>query len=393
MRIVPRHGHRAIAFNLVLAIAMAAAINFSGAAIARAQDASEQPPQAEANALSNNLRVDACASDPSRLGLSRIVEIDSANGPQFGANHGANTDFLKDGEVVLTFDDGPMRHHTRNILKALADHCTRATFFMVGRMAASDPAMVKEVAEAGHSVGSHTWSHKNLRAASFAKGEQDFEMGVSAVNRALGTQATPFFRFPYLGDNRQIGEHLKDRHISAWWVDVDSKDYLTRDPNVMVRRVMSALATKRKGIILMHDIQPSTSGGIRALLNQLHDKGFKVVHIVPKATVSSLPDYDQMVAKSFKTKAAAVAGNPLADRSIVWTAPAHATAPTEAGAANPQAAPSNVRPAKASPQDAAGIPSQGNAKPVAATPAAKSKPLPQPSTVEILPWQPQPFGY
>ena len=373
MRLAARHGHLTTAFALVLATVLAAAVTFATGPSVRAQDSSAEPAaRAEANALSENVRVDACASDPSRLGLSRIVEIDSTDGPQFGANHGATTDFLKDGEVVLTFDDGPLRHNTRNVLKALADHCTKATFFMVGRMAAADPAMVKEVAEAGHSVGSHTWSHKNLRANSFAKGEQDFEMGVSAVNRALGKEATPFFRFPYLGDNRQIGEHLKTRHMSAWWVDVDSKDYLTRDPNVMVRRVMSTLAVKRKGIILMHDIQRSTAGGIRMLLDQLHDKGFKVVHIVPKATVQSLAEYDSIVAKSFSTKAAAAAANPLADRSIVWTAPKHATTDETA------AAQTNVRPAKASPQDAA-----------PAKAPAKSKPQP----VEILPWQPQPFGY
>ena len=374
MGIAVRHGRRNTALALTLATAFSAAACFAAVHAVRAQDVTVEPaPQAEANALSDNLRIDACASDPSRLGLSRVVEIDSTDGPQFGANHGVTTDFLKDGEVVLTFDDGPLRHNTRNVLNALADHCTKATFFMVGRMAAADPAMVKEVAEAGHSVGSHTWSHKNLRANSFAKGEQDFEMGVSAVNRALGKEATPFFRFPYLGDNRQIGEHLKDRHMSAWWVDVDSKDYLTRDPNVMVRRVMSTLAVKRKGIILMHDIQRSTAGGIKMLLDQLHDKGFKVVHIVPKATVQSLAEYDAIVAKSFKTKAAAAAANPLADRSIVWTAPAHATS-----ADDEPAAPSNVRPAKASSQDAA-------------TTKAPAKVKPQPA--EVLPWHPKPFGY
>ena len=51
-------------------------------------------------------------------------------------------DLLKDGEVILTFDDGPLRRYTRRVLKALASHCTKGTFFMVGRMAVADPAMV-----------------------------------------------------------------------------------------------------------------------------------------------------------------------------------------------------------------------------------------------------------
>lgn len=371
--------------NGVLAFALAASVAAFGV-IARAEDAAEPAPQAEANAVANNLRIDACASDPSRLGLSRVVEIDSTDGPQFGANHGANTDFLKDGEVVLTFDDGPLRHNTRPVLAALAEHCTKATFFMVGRMAAADPAMVKEVAAAGHTVGTHTWSHKNLRANNATKGQQELEMGVSAVNRALGREATPFFRFPYLGDNKQIGEHLKDRHMSAWWVDVDSKDYTTRDANVMVRRVMSSLAVKRKGIILMHDIQTSTAHGIKTLLDQLHDKGFKVVHIVAKGTVPSIAEYDQIVAKSFKTKADDAAANPLADRSIVWTAPP----PNDTdGTTNGDAA-AGARPAKASAKGGQDLPVHGGTQqPI----KSDAKPKAAPASSEILPWHPKTFGY
>ncbi len=359
----------------VMALMLVAALG------ARAQNADQTVPQAEPNAVGTNVRIDACASDPSRLGLSRIVEIDSSAGPQFGANHGANTDFLKDGEVILTFDDGPLRHNTRAVLQALADHCTKATFFMVGRMAASDPAMVKEVADAGHTVGLHTWSHKNLRANNLERGQQEFEMGVSAVNRALGSQAASFFRFPYLGDNRQIGEYFKTRGVSSWWVDVDSKDYTSRDPKAMQRRVMAGLAGKRKGIILMHDIQPATARGIKGLLDELHDKGFKVVHIVPKGTVNSVAEYDEIVAKSFKTKAAAAAANPLADRSIVWTAPTQATTPPDA---KPKVAPpASARPAKASVKPSTVPPSVGSDDP---------KPAPTTSP-EILPWEPKPFGY
>lgn len=371
-------GMGALAFVAVAAIA------------ARAQNPQSPAPQAEPNAVGNNVRIDACASDPSRLGLSRIVEIDSSTGPQFGANHGVNGDFLKDGEVILTFDDGPMRHNTRPVLQALADHCTKATFFMVGRMAASDPAMVKEVADAGHTVATHTWSHKNLRANNMQRGQQEFELGVSAVNRALGTQAASFFRFPYLGDNRQIGEYLKSRGVSAWWVDVDSKDYTSRDPKAMQRRVMAGLAVKHKGIILMHDIQPATAHGIKGLLDELHEKGFKVVHIVPKGTVSSVAEYDAIVAKSFKTKAEAAAANPLADRSIVWTAPAHATTPGDGTSSDvqPTGASAQARPAKTSAKPSADLPWVASDAP---KPAAKPKSAP--ATTEALPWIPKTFGY
>ncbi|MGL4397752.1 MAG: polysaccharide deacetylase family protein, partial [Hyphomicrobium sp.] len=204
--------------------------------------------------------IDACAAKPDVLGLSRVVEVDTANGPVFGGSHKGNN-FLADGEVILTFDDGPMRAYTRQVLKALADHCTKATFFMVGRMAVADPAMVKEVAAAGHTVASHTWSHQNLKALGVAKGTKEFELGASAVSAALGTPSAPFFRFPYLNEGKHVADHLKERNTASFFIDVDSKDYLTRDPKKMHDKIMGQLMAQRKGIILMHDIQPSTAHG------------------------------------------------------------------------------------------------------------------------------------
>ncbi|MBK9078626.1 MAG: polysaccharide deacetylase family protein [Hyphomicrobium sp.] len=378
---------------------------FSVVVRAGAQEAVAPAAQPEPNAVAGNVRIDACASDPSRLGLSRVVEIDTTGGPKFGGEKGHANDFLKDGEVVLTFDDGPMRHSTRAVLKALADQCTKATFFMVGRMAASDPAMVKEVANAGHTVATHTWSHKNLRANNLIKGRQEFEMGFSAVTRALGAPVTPFFRFPYLGDNRQVGEYLKTRNISSWWVDVDSKDYTSRDPQGMQRRVMDGLATKRKGIILMHDIQPATVNGIKGLLDELHAKGFKVVHIVPKAATDTIADYDASVEKAFKSRTAAAAANPLADRSVLWNADspkgkAGATAGEPTAGTSKRAPAASQKPTTVN--GAGNLPwldvnsSKGASQPPAPAPAATDAPKPKkPSTngVEVLPWQPSTFGY
>jgi peptidoglycan-N-acetylglucosamine deacetylase len=332
-------------------------------------------PQPEPNGVGSDVRVDACASDPSRLGLTRIVEIDTAGGPQFGGGHGAATDFLKDGEVILTFDDGPMRSHTRVVLKALAEECTKATFFMVGRMAAADPAMVKEVAAAGHTVASHTWSHQNLVALGFLKARQEFEMGLSAVNKALGHPAAAFFRFPYLSQNRFIEAHAKSRNISSIWVDVDSKDYMTRDSKIVHSRIMAQLKTQRKGIILMHDIQPSTAGAIKGLLRDLHDKGFNVVHIVPKSSASAVAMYDGAVDRTFEEKSKAAAANPLANRSVVWSM------------ANPGAAVGRSPPGAGAKQPAKA--DQGPAGSVAAIVPPPATPAAVPAEEE-LPWLKKP---
>ncbi len=262
--------------------------------------------------------VDDCATKSGVLGLSRVVEVDTAGGPVFGGSHKGNN-FLRAGEIVLTFDDGPMRAYTRPVLKALAAHCTKATFFMVGRMAAADPAMVKEVAAAGHTIGSHTWSHQNLKALGLLKGRQEFELGMSAVSKAAGAPIAPFFRFPFLGDSRLVREHAKTRNVATFFIDVDSKDFRTRDPKEVHARILSELAQQGRGIILMHDIQPSTAKAIGGLLSALHDKGYKVVHMVPKGVLDTVANFDSRAEKAIESKSDAAKAKPLSERSVVWT--------------------------------------------------------------------------
>lgn len=271
----------------------------------------------------------ACATDGRFLGVSRIVEIDTTGGPHFGGGERERIEFLDDREIVLTFDDGPFRGYTRKVLAALADHCTLGTFFMVGRMAAADPAMVTEVAAQGHTIASHTWSHKNLGITGLAKSTQDFELGISAITIANGKPIAPFFRFPYLSESKAIDARAKQRNIANFWIDIDSKDYLSTNASAVHRRVMSQLDARRKGIILFHDIQPSTVGAIKGLLDEMHRKGYKVVHIVPKAGAETVAEFDDAAEKLFSAKAKIVLNKPLADRSVVWP-----ISPSGAGAGN-----------------------------------------------------------
>lgn len=263
-------------------------------------------------------QIEACASDPSRLGVSRIVEVDTKVGPLFGHLQYRDLSFLEDGEVVLTFDDGPLRRYTRGVLQALADQCTKATFFMVGRMAVADPAMVREVAAQGHTVGSHTWSHRNLATLSASRAKGEIELGASAISKALGKPIAPFFRFPYLSDPKSMISYLQSREIGVFSIDVDSSDYKTKSAEPVVRRVLAQLADRKKGIILFHDIQASTAKAIATVLHELKKRGYKVVHIVPKSPLQTQAEYDTIADNELDRRKLAQAGSPLAERSVVW---------------------------------------------------------------------------
>src|SRR5262249_13620901 len=161
------------------------------------------------------------------------------------------------GEVVLTFDDGPLPKYTQPILAALAAECTKATFFVLGEMAAEFPEMVQETAAAGHTIGTHTWSHPNLKRLSDAAARTEIEATIAAVEQAAKQPIAPFFRFPYLSERAQVVEYLKSRDIAMFAIDIDSFDWRTHDKSRVVRHVMAGLKGRGKGIVLMHDIHAS----------------------------------------------------------------------------------------------------------------------------------------
>jgi peptidoglycan/xylan/chitin deacetylase (PgdA/CDA1 family) len=261
----------------------------------------------------------AC-TNPHAMGVTRTVEIDTTNGPGFGSQHFKDYDFLRDHEVVLTFDDGPWPGHTPAVLKALADQCLRATFFSIGKHASYHPEILKMVVAAGHTVGSHTWSHADLQAVMKKSGpdaaKEEIEKGISGVRMMAGAPIAPFFRFPDLRHPPEMVTYLGERNIASFSADIDSWDFKIKKPEELTRSLIAKVQKAGKGIILMHDFQKSTSLALPQILAQLQQNGFKVVHLIPKGTLQTLPEYDQAVLK--ENKLPTLAGNKSAD-SVVRT--------------------------------------------------------------------------
>jgi peptidoglycan/xylan/chitin deacetylase (PgdA/CDA1 family) len=248
--------------------------------------------------------IPAC-DKPGGMGLTRIVEIDTTGGPGFGFEHFKQYDFLRDKEVVLTFDDGPWPGNTPAVLKALADECLKATFFEIGEHATWHPEITKQVIAAGMTVGTHTWSHKDLARNPYAKdieqAKAEIEMGNSAVHLAAGGgKVAPFFRFPALQHPPQLMSYLAERNIGVFSTDIDSRDFKLHKPEDVIKSVMSQLEKHGKGIILMHDFKHHTAEAMPELIRQLKAGGYKVVHMVPKGELTTVPKYDEMLAHEDK---------------------------------------------------------------------------------------------
>ena len=243
----------------------------------------------------------ACAN-PDALGVSRVVEIDTTGGPGFGFEHFKQLDFLTNKEIVLTFDDGPWPVNTPSVLKSLADECTKAVFFPIGKHATYHPEILKQVAAAGHSVGAHTWSHANLNSKKMSEQQavEEIEKGFSAVKLALGAAPSPFFRFPQLQHGPATVSYLGSRNVAIFSCDLDSFDFKAKDATQVINSVLTKLEKSGKGIILMHDFQKHTAEALPVLLRRLKAGGYKVVHMKAKAPLQTLAEYDEAVVKDMK---------------------------------------------------------------------------------------------
>jgi peptidoglycan/xylan/chitin deacetylase (PgdA/CDA1 family) len=244
----------------------------------------------------------ACAGNANALGVARTVEIDTTGGPGFGFEHFKSHDFLRPGEVVLTFDDGPWPRNTPAVLAALAAHCTKAVFFPIGKHSTYHPEILKQVAAAGHTVGSHTWSHADLskKGTTEQQAKDEIEKGFSAVRWALGVPGAPFFRFPALRHPPPAVTYLGERNIAIFSTDMDSFDFKLKKPDQVVNAVMTKLKKFGKGIVLMHDFQHATADAAPALLTQLKANGYKIVLMRAKDPLKTIASYDETVVKDLK---------------------------------------------------------------------------------------------
>jgi peptidoglycan/xylan/chitin deacetylase (PgdA/CDA1 family) len=224
----------------------------------------------------------SCPGNPNVLGTSRVIEIDPIAMPRIGSHDYGRTLPLARGEVVLTFDDGPMTPNTQRVLQALANECVHATFFIVGRQAMREPETVRQIYAAGHTIGTHTHHHP-LHRMSPAEAAYEINAGFAAVRAATGDPraVAPFFRFPGLFTTPHAEHYLRARGIAAFSIDVDTHDWKRIDPRRMLYETLITLERRGGGIILMHDVQDKTAMMLPILLAELRMRGYRVVHMVP----------------------------------------------------------------------------------------------------------------
>lgn len=189
-------------------------------------------------------------------------------------------------EIILTFDDGPHPQYTDRILKALASANVKATFLVLGNNVRAYPQILKNVADQGHVIGSHSTDHKCLAAKSICTKNNgrmlsvpeaiaNINRGHQAIYDVLGF-ADPFFRFPYGESSPELSAYLKNRGVAELYWSIDSEDWRNRTPAEMVEFTMRQIEKRQKGMILFHDIQRKTAEALPTILKQLYYKGYSI---------------------------------------------------------------------------------------------------------------------
>jgi peptidoglycan/xylan/chitin deacetylase (PgdA/CDA1 family) len=226
-----------------------------------------------------------CPGNPDALGTSRVMAIDPADHTVLGTMQYHNSLPLADKEVVLTFDDGPLPPHTERVLEILAAECVKANYFIVGSMARAYPEMVRRIHKEGHVIGTHSENHpRYFHRLPAARMQHEVDQGIASTAAALGDHGAvaPFFRIPGLRRSDDVEELLISRGLVTWSADLPVDDWRHISPSEVLKRAMTRLDAKGKGIILLHDIQPATVAAMPELLRQLKAGGYKIVQVVAR---------------------------------------------------------------------------------------------------------------
>jgi peptidoglycan/xylan/chitin deacetylase (PgdA/CDA1 family) len=225
-----------------------------------------------------------CPGHPDALGTSRTIVVDPREHPRVGTMQYRETLPLRDHEVVLTFDDGPLPKYSNQVLKILADECIKATFFIIGKQAQANPEGVRKLVAAGHTVGTHSYSHPlTFEKMPIEKAQAEIDGGIQWTTAAMTDPVAlaPFFRIPGLLRADGVENLLISRGIQVWSADFPADDWRHVSPERVRQLAIQRLEAKGKGILLLHDIQARTAAALPKIIQDLKTRGYRIVNVVP----------------------------------------------------------------------------------------------------------------
>lgn len=190
--------------------------------------------------------------------------------------------FLKKGEVIITFDDGP-GPLTAEVSASMKEAGAQGVFFTLGsKLNAAGKARIKAASADGHYVSVHGYNHATAAGKPFTalSTEETLKQlgGVSASITAATGKKPMFFRPPYgIISPEALRAISSDLGLTPVGWTIDTLDWSTKDPEALYQNTISMIKQRGKGIVLMHDIHPQSRTALKQLLKWLAANGYKVV--------------------------------------------------------------------------------------------------------------------
>lgn len=176
--------------------------------------------------------------------------------------------------VALTFDDGPHKTLTPKLLDLLEKYDAKATFFVIGENAAKYPDVMKRIAEDGHALGNHTYTHPNLKNVGSSKRKDEINKTQSLIEKS-GYTGGKILRPPYGAMNDALKEWCADNGYAIIMWSVDTRDWESKNASKVSKSVMDE--SVGGDIVLMHDIHATTIDAMEIVLKTMPAKGYKFV--------------------------------------------------------------------------------------------------------------------
>lgn len=160
------------------------------------------------------------------------------------------------GELALTFDDGPNPACTPRLLDILAQSSVKATFFLVGRFAQTEPALTRAIADAGHLIGNHSWTHPDLSLTAARRVREELTRTKDTLEQITGVSIR-FFRPPFGARRPYVLGIARELGMTAVMWNAMTSDWSEPDCNRISDRLVRKIEDNdRRGLasnIVLHD--------------------------------------------------------------------------------------------------------------------------------------------
>ncbi len=177
-------------------------------------------------------------------------------------------------KILLTFDDGPNPGSTEIILEQLSKHSVKALFFCVGENVKKYPHLIERIISEGHTVGNHSYSHKNITLKSRAKIDEEIQLGSDAIQKVI--EVSPiYFRPPHGRFDLRTNNFMKKHQLTNIMWSLLTYDY-KNDLNIVKFAVQNYIT--KNSIIVLHDSNKSKDiicGSIDSIVEEVERRGFE----------------------------------------------------------------------------------------------------------------------